>query len=499
MLLLMGIDLGTSSVKVCIMDLHGNVVATGQEVYDILTPRHGYAEQDIELLWIATVKAIKHAMFIGNIDPVDIRSIGLSGQMHGLVLIDKQMRPVRPAIIWADQRTKQQVEDIYGIVGKDKFKETTLNSLGTGFFICSLMWIKCNEPENYAKSYRAILPKDYIRYRLCGELGTDVTDASSTQAFDTAKRSWAFDIIEKIGINRELFPTCGEAYHIAGEITQEACEETGLRRRTPVVYGGGDTLMHSVGNGMIKPGLVSANIGTAAQLLCTAGFPAHDAKFRTNTFCHVKEDLWVILGGHLNGGMVLEWLRDKCFPHLSYKEFDSMAEGLPAGSEGMLFLPYLAGERTPYHDPNAKGIFFGMTLRHGCNHMIRSVMEGVIMSLRLSLDIFRELHIPIESIIASGGGAKSHAWLQMQADIFNTEILTVTGGEEACKGAAITAGLGAGFYTSYDQACQAVVRYDPRTVIPNGENVRIYDEAFEKFKLLYSNNKNLFIEGYDKK
>lgn len=489
---LMGIDLGTSSVKAGIMDFDGKIVGMGQEGYDVQTPCSRYAEQDIELLWEAAARTIKKAVANGNINPSDIKSIGLSGQMHGLVLLDRHMNPVRPSIIWADQRTKQQIDKIYSIVGVDEFRKTTLNSLSTGFFICSLMWIRDNEPENYNKTYKAVLPKDYIRYKLCGELATDVTDASSTLAFDIAKRSWAFEIIEKIGIDTNLFPKCGEAYQVAGEIVKEGAEKTGLSCKTPVIYGGGDSLMHSVGNGIIKPGVVSANIGTAGQLSSAVNSPVFDKQFRTNTFCHARDDLWIIFGGHLNGGIVLKWLRDNYFPHLSYREFDGVAEEIPAGSEGALFLPYLSGERTPYQDPNAKGIFFGMTLRHNYKHMIRAVMEGVILSMRLSLEIFKELSIPIERVIASGGGAKSSIWLQMQADIFNTDIYTVSGKEEACTGAAIVAGVGVGIYQSIEQACSVVVKYNQKTTLPNPENIKVYNEAFEKYKLLYQNNKNLF-------
>lgn len=489
---LMGIDLGTSSVKTIIMRLDGKIVGEGQENYDILTPNIGYAEQDIELLWEATARAIKQAVINGNINSSDIKSIGFSGQMHGLVLLDKQIKPIRPAIIWADQRTKQQINNIYSIIGMEEFKKTTLNSLSTGFFICSLMWIRDNEPQNYSKAYKAVLPKDYIRYKLCGKLATDVTDASSTLAFDTAKRCWAFDIIEKIGINPKLFPTYSESHHIAGEITKECEEQTGLRHKTPVVYGGGDSLMHSVGSGIIKPGLVSANIGTAGQLSTAVNSPIFDKQFRTNTFCHVTDNLWIIFGGHLNGGIVLKWLRDNYFPHLSYKEFDNVAKEVPAGSEGALFLPYLSGERTPYRDASAKGILFGMTLRHSYKHMIRAVMEGVILSLRLSLEIFKELSIPIERVVASGGGAKSNLWLQMQADIFNTDIYTVLGREEACTGAAIMAGVGVNIYESIEQACAVIVKYNEKVTVPNHESVKVYDEVFEKFKLLYLNNKNIF-------
>jgi xylulokinase len=489
---LMGIDLGTSSAKTIITDLFGNVVGSGQEDYSVLSPKVGYAEQDVECLWEATARTIKQALSNSSVKPSDIRSIGLSGQMHGLVLLNKQLKPIRPAIIWADQRSKQQIESTYNIIGINELREKTLNSLSTGFYICSLMWIRDNEPHNYDSIYKAVLPKDYIRFRLCGELATDVTDGSSTLAFDTAQRCWAFDIIEKIGVNTSIFPKHGEAYQIAGELSQECAEKTGLCSKTPVVYGGGDALMHSVGSGTIKPGIVSANIGTAGQISTAVNAPLYDSQFRTNTFCHAKNDMWIILGGHLNGGIALKWLKENYFPHLSFEDFNRLAEEIPAGSEGEMFLPYLSGERTPYQDPFAKGILFGMTLRHNYKHMIRAVMEGVILSLKLSLEIFEELNIPVEKMVASGGGAKSATWLQMQADIFNTEIHTVLGKEEACTGAAIVAGVGVGLYNSIEEGCSAAVKYSPKITVPNQENYGVYKEVFEKYKLLYSNNKSLF-------
>lgn len=486
---LMGIDLGTSSVKTIIMDLDGNVAALGQENYDIQIPSAGYAEQDIELLWEAAAKTIKQAITNGRINSSDIKGIGFSGQMHGLVLLDKEMKPIRPMIIWADQRANRQINNIYNIIGRDEFRKITLNSLSPGFFLCSLMWVRDNEPQNYNKAYKAVLPKDYIRYKLCGELATDVTDASATLAFDGAKRCWAFDIIDKIGIDISLFPEHGEAYQIAGETIKECAEKTGLRCRIPVVYGGGDAIMQSVGNGIIKPGVISSNIGTAGQLTSAVASPVFDKQYRTNTFCHSKEDLWIIYGAHLNGGIVLKWLRNNYFPQFTFREFDKAASEIPAGSEGILFLPYLSGERTPYHDPFAKGILYGMTLNHNYKHMIRAAMEGVIFSLRLSLEIFKELNIPIEQVVASGGGAKSSVWIQMQADIFNKDIYTVSSDEAACTGAAIVAGVGVEIYKSIEQACFRIVKYNQAVTLPNLKNVKVYDEAFEKFKMLYQNNK----------
>lgn len=488
---LMGIDLGTSSVKTVVMNLNGKIIGIGQEDYDVSSPAPGCAEQDINQLWQATARTIRQAMAGASASPAEISGIGLSGQMHGLVLLDAHNKPVRPAIIWADQRSGKQIADIYEAVGKDIFRSRTLNSLSTGFFICSLLWVRDNEPAIFARAARAILPKDYIRFMLCGEFGTDVTDASATLIFDVARRCWASDLITRLGLPDDIFPEVGETCQVAGQTTKACNGATGLRSGTPVVFGGGDSLMHSIGNGIIRPGIISSNIGTAGQLSSAIDRPAYDRQFRTNTFCHAREDLWIIFGGHLNGGIALKWLRDNYFPQMTYRDFDLAAAAVPAGSDDSLFLPYLSGERTPWLDPKAKGIFHGMTLRHDSRHLIRSVMEGVVLSLRLSLEIMRELEIPIERIVASGGGAKSPVWLQMQADIFNAEIHTVQGREEACTGAAIAAGVGIGAFASLDEACSAIVRYNSQVTLPIPGNVPVYDRVFSRFVKLYLNNRNL--------
>ncbi|HHV60703.1 MAG TPA: xylulokinase [Clostridiaceae bacterium] len=489
---LMGIDLGTSGVKALIMDLEGNIAGKGKADYGIQTPEIGYAEQDAGQLWNATVSSIKQALSDSSIDPSEIKSIGLSGQMHGLVIVDNKMQPIRPVIIWPDQRSKKQIDSIYSIAGRQRLRETTLNSLSTGFFLTSLMWIKENEPDNYRKIYKAILPKDYIKFKLCGVISTEATDASSTAAFNTAKRCWAFNLIEETGIDADYFPEIGESLKISGTVTKECAGQTGLCHGTPVIYGGGDTLMYSVGTGIIKPGIVSVNIGSGCQTATSVNEPLYDKEFRTNTFCHVKNDLWLIIGGHLNGGITLKWLKEKMFPNMSFADFDVRAKEINAGSDGVIFLPYLSGERTPYHDPSAKAILFGLTLGHNCNHIIRAAMEGVVMAMRLSLEIFRELNIPTEKIVASGGGARSDIWLKMQADIFDAEICRTTSCEEACTGAAIAAGVGAGIYNSIEEACSRIVRYSPEVTYPDKESVKVYNEAFERFKLLYCNNLNLF-------
>ena len=317
-----------------------------------------------------------------------------------------------------------------------------LRGRGGAGFPAGRKWSQvASQPE---KIRYVVFPKDYIRYKMCGEIGTDMSDASSGAIFDTKKRDWAWGLIEKLQMPKEIFPECHEAYEAAGTVNKECAEQTGLKEGIKIAYGGGDTLMQGVGNGIIRPGILAANIGTSCQISGGFNEPLYDEKFRTNTFCHVKEDLWMLMGAHLSGGVALKWLMNNILEMGSYDEMTSLAATVPAGSEGLVFLPYLSGERTPYNDPNAKGIYFGMTLKHERAHMIRSTMEGIVFGLRTSIEIFKDLGIEYHKIIASGGGARGKLFLEMQADIFDCEIYTNQGNEQACIGAAITAAIAAG-------------------------------------------------------
>ena len=307
----MGIDLGTSSVKALIMDERGGIIGGAQQGYDIRKERIEYAEQNVDMLWEATRKVIAGAIDAAPVGSEEIAAIGYSGQMHGLVMVDRDGQPIRDAIIWADQRSASAIEEIYGIIPRDEYQSVSLNALSTGFLVSSLMWVKEHEPRNFEKTAKVMLPKDYLRLKMCGQYGTDASDASSAAIFDTAKRDWAWDFIDRLGFPREIFPPCHEAFEIAGEVTASCAAETGLRLGTTVVYGGGDTPMQGVGNGLIGPGTLTANIGTACQLAEILDAPRHDALYRTNTFCHICDSTWMLMGAHLSGGVALKWLRDK--------------------------------------------------------------------------------------------------------------------------------------------------------------------------------------------
>ncbi len=488
----MGIDLGTSSVKSLLMKADGEIIDVAQEGYDIKKPEQQYAQQDMNLLWKAAGKTIQR--ILGNHPEAKncIKGIGYSGQMHGLVMIDKNGELLDDAIIWADQRSAEEIKEIYSVIPAEEYKKIVLNSLSTGFLISSLMWIKKHKPEIYAKIYKVMLPKDYLRYKMCGELGTDMSDASSTAVFDIKKRQWAWEFIDRLGLERSFFVPCHESNEIAGEVTDKCEKELGFAAGTKIVYGGGDSLMQAVGNGIVSPGILSSNIGTASQLNCPVNEPLYDLQYRTNTFCHVQENSWMLMGANLSGGVSLKWLMNNILDMKSYDEMTALAETIPAGSNGLLFLPYLSGERTPYNDPDARGMYLGLTLKHTKADMIRSTMEGIVFGLKHSLEIFRDMGVDFQRILASGGGARGKLFRQIQADMFGKEIYTSMGQEQACMGAAITAAVGTGTYQSYAEACGKIICLSPEITVPDVNNQKIYEERFEIYKEMYPRNKDLF-------
>ncbi|HUT33609.1 MAG TPA: xylulokinase [Planctomycetota bacterium] len=492
---LLGIDLGTQSVKSVVLDDQGQVRSVAQAEYPILTPRVGWAEQEPATWWRATSQTTQEAIAGARIAPEEIAGVGLSGQMHGTVCLDREGLPVRPAIIWADGRSAAEVDELVAELGRDHLARLTANPVAAGFMAATVRWLLRHEPETMARTATLVLPKDYIRLRLARHVGTDVTDAASTLLFDVAGRRWSDEMARAVGIRPDLLPRVHESHEVCGAVTRHAARDTGIPVHTPVVVGGGDQPVSAVGNGVIEPGTLLATIGTGGQLFAPLERPSYDPHLRTHTFCHAVPGRWFIMGAMLSAGLCLRWLRDQVFGGLGldYAAFSEAAAQAEPGAEGLLFLPYLLGERTPHMDARARGVFFGLALRHERRHIVRAVMEGVAFALRDSLEIFRSIGVTSRQTLAAGGGARSAVWGQILADVLGTPLAPVEAAEPAACGAAILAGVGTGVFPSLEQGAARVARLGP-TVEPIARNVAIYNERHAFFQSLYPRLKDAYRE-----
>ena len=488
-----GIDLGTTTIKLLIVNEKGDLIVSENSEYEIQISNAGYAEQNPEDWSDALEKILYKASKQCNFK--EILSIGFSGQMHGIVLLDKDCKVLRPCIIWMDQRTEKESKEITEIAGEDLLKNELLNKPVAGMFMSSLLWIKRNEKEIYEKTSFAISPKDYIRFYLTGEIYTDETDASATMAFSVKNKKWADELLDKLEIEKGIFPKVLKPYQNGGKIKKYFAEKYNFDKDVYVALGAGDSAMQLLGNGITKKGVVTSNIGTASQVATVVEAPIYDKSMRLQTWCYVEENLWYIQGGSLSGGRSLKWLKTNVLENkYSYSELDRRAFFSKAGADGLIFLPYLSAERTPFLNPSAKGCFFGLTLKHSKDDMIRAVMEGVVYNLSFSLGILNKIGIKPEKIIASGGGSKGKAWKQIQADIFSLPVYTTKAVEEACLGAIIVGAYGAGYYSTLRQACDNLVKFDEDVVLPDLENSKYYRKKQELFKKIYYNNETLFKE-----
>ncbi|MFO7697823.1 MAG: xylulokinase [Anaerolineae bacterium] len=491
---LMGIDVGTTGTKTLLIDDTGKVLASATSEYPMYTPRPLWAEQDPEDWWRAAVFSTRQVLKESGIDASEIAGIGLTGQMHGMVMLDAAGQVLRPCIMWNDQRTATQCEWIMNTVGRQRFLDLTLNRALPGFTAPKIIWTRENEPAVYAQAAKVLLPKDYIRYRLIGVYATEVSDASGTVLLDVRNRRWSEEVLSELGIPRDWMPECVESIVVTGEITAEVAEMTGLKKGTPVVGGGGDQAASAVGTGIVEPGLVSVTMGTSGVVFAYTETPSRDAEGRLHTFCHAVPDKWHVMGVTLSAGGSFRWFRDtlgaaeKNIAALSHVDpyviLTSEAQQAPAGSEGLLFLPYLTGERTPYADPDARGAFVGLTLRHDKRHMVRSVLEGVAYSLRDCIELFRDMAIPIQQVRAVGGGARSDVWRQIMADVFGTELVTINVTDSTAYGAALLAGVGSNVYASVPEACATSIRITDR-IEPIAANLTVYNEYYPVYQTLY--------------
>lgn len=491
---LIGIDVGTTGTKTILIDEKGNLISSALEEYPLNTPKPKWAEQDPEDWWKATVSSIKKVIKDSKISPENISGLGLSGQMHGLVLIDKDYNVLRPAILWCDVRTTEQCHYITEKVGKDLLVKSTCNPALEGFTAPKLIWVRDNEPKIYDKAYKMLLPKDYVRFRLTGEIASEVSDAAGTILFDVKNRKWSSEVLSRLEIPEDLMPTCYESIDICGQITPKVAEITGLKTGTPVVGGGADNACTAVGNGIVVAGRTSASIGTSGTMLTPTDTPEVDPKLRAHTFCHCVPGKWYIMGVMLSAGGAFRWFRDtigdkeveqaKQAGIDPYEILTKEASSVSPGCEGLIFLPYLIGERTPHSDANAKGVFFGLTLRHKKEHLVRSVMEGVTYGMRDSLEIIKNLGLNVGQIRATGGGARSTLWRQIQADIYKAELVTINVSEGPAFGAAMLAGVGTGVYGSIQEITDEIVKITSQTQ-PIEVNTKIYDELYQVYRSLY--------------
>ena len=498
---LIGIDVGTTGTKTILVDESGELIASSLQEYPLHTPKPKWAEQDPADWWRATVHSISNVLAESKVKPDDVSGVGLSGQMHGLVLIDKDHNVLRPAILWCDVRTTKQCQYITEKVGKDLLVSSTCNPALEGFTAPKIIWVRENEPDIYEKAFKMLLPKDYVRFRLTGEIASEVSDAAGTILFDVRNRKWSREVLDKLSISPDLMPQCYESIDVCGTITPKVAELTGLRAGTPVVGGGADNACTAVGNGIVVTGKTSASIGTSGTVLTPTDAPEVDPDLRAHTFCHCVPHKWYTMGVMLSAGGAFRWLRDtlgdKEVEQARKKGIDpyeimteEAAQAKP-GCEGLVFLPYLIGERTPHGDANAKGVFFGITLRHGKEHIVRSVMEGVTYGMRDSLEIIKGFGLDVGQITATGGGARSALWRQMQADIYGAEVVTINIAEGPAFGAAILAGVGAEVFGSIEEATHEIVKVTSRTQ-PIEDNVKVYEEYYRIYRSLYPALKSEF-------
>jgi len=480
----LGIDVGTGGTRAVLIDGAGQIVASETiEHVPFASPQTGWAEQDPDDWWRAAVAAIRAVLSHDNITPDSISAVGLSGQMHGAVLLDADDKLLRPSIIWCDQRSEAQCQQLTEQIGASRLIELTCNPALTGFTLPKILWVKDHEPEHWRRLRSLLLPKDYVRLRLTGDKAIDVADASGTLLLDVSARQWSREMLDAAGINDNVLPRLFESPEITGSVSQSAAELTGLRAGTPVVAGAGDQAAGALGMGIVKPGSVSATIGTSGVVFAATNNPALDPKGRVHTFCHAIPNRWHVMGVTQGAGLSLRWFRDQ-FGLAPYDQLTAEAANVPAGADNLLWAPYLMGERTPHLDPNARAALVGLTASHTRAHVVRAILEGVAFSLRDSLEIFRDMNVPVESIRLGGGGARSKLWRQIQADVYAHAVDIVQAEEGAAYGAALLAGVGGGLWKSVDDACAEVVRVVDR-IEPDAAAVKALEPLYRSYRELY--------------
>ncbi|HZL89184.1 MAG TPA: xylulokinase, partial [Pirellulaceae bacterium] len=461
-------------------------------------PKPLWSEQDPEDWWKATVATVRQVVKKAKLKAADVKAIGLSGQMHGSVFLDKRGKVIRKALLWNDQRTAAECTEIEERAGgREALIRMVANPALTGFTAPKILWLRNHEPKHFEKTVKVLLPKDDVRRRMTGEFATDVSDASGMLLLDVAKRNWSKELLSKLQLDESLFGKCYESEEVTGKLTKEAAAAMGLSTDCVVVGGAGDCAANGVGTGVVTGGTLSTSIGTSGIMFVHSDEVQIDPAGRLHTFCHAVHGKWHMMGVSLTGGGALQWFTEKICDGLGkgkdqrYKQLTAEAEEVAAGSEGLFFLPYLAGERTPHADPHARGCYIGLTLKHGRGHLTRAVMEGVAYAMRDSLAIIRELNVPVKQIRASGGGSRNPLWRQIQADAFCQDVVTINAEQGPAYGVALLAAVGAGAFKNVEEACAATIRVVSKTPL-NRKSAKVYDAGFPIYQQLYRSLKDDF-------
>jgi xylulokinase len=480
----LGLDISTTATKAVLIDGDGRVAGIGTDEYDVRTPRPRWSEQDPGSWWSAAVAAIRRALVDAAIDGTQVDAVGLSGQMHGLVLLDADDAVLRPAILWNDQRTIEEVERLRQLVGRRRLIEVTGNDAMTGFTASKLLWVQSHEPEIWRRIAHVLLPKDEVRRHLTGAYATDKADGAGTQLFDLAARDWSQEVLDAVGLDPAWLPRSYEGPEVTGLLTRSAADATGLSAGTPVVAGGGDQAATAVGLGATEPGVVTLSLGTSGVIFAPTSRPVTEPDGRVHAFCHAVPERWHLMGVMLSAAGSLRWFRDALMPDATFEDVTASASDIAAGAEGLSFLPYLTGERTPHADPDARGAFVGLTVTHDRRHLARAVMEGVAFGLRDGLELMVEAGLARPTRLrVSGGGTRSPLWRSILADVLEADLEAATTVEGAAFGAGLLAAVGAGWFPDVDAACSATVALRP--VGEPGPAVDHYREVYEGYRALY--------------
>ena len=480
----LGIDVGTGSSRALLVDDRGAVRAGFTALHeDIQMARPLWAEQRPQNWWDAVVTAVRGVLAQAGISGSEVKAIGLSGQMHGLVILDDYNRVIRPSLIWCDQRSQAQVDFVNAKVGRENVLKYTANPVLTGFTLPKLLWVRDHEPQHFDRVRKMLLPKDYVRFMLTGEFASDVSDASGTSVFDVVNRRWSFEMMDALGLDNDILPTCFESSDVTGAITAEAAALTGLKAGTPVVGGGGDQASSAVGNGIVEEGIVSCTLGTSGVVFAHMEKVAYDPAGRVHTFCHAVRDKWHVMGVTQGAGLSLQWFRNQLAPGVDYDTLTAEAAQSPAGAQGLFWLPYLMGERTPHLDATIRGGWVGMTARSTRADLIRSVIEGVSYSQRDCLDIIEELGVTVSDVRASGGGAKSAFWRGLLASVLNKRVVTLETQEGSAYGAALLA-LAEAYDGNVPEVCRIAIR-ETDAVSPAAADAAYYQRAHRVYQSMY--------------